>query len=136
MHINKGGPTCFLLSTRLLHVRRDGQVNINCLQRLAHQLSLKRDASYSNVISWFRCQLNFALVRAQIMCLRGCRFLHSYSDIDCPASIAQCVIEECTFCIMPLPLLLYHHHQHTYLESKKQINGLITVCVNTCTMRA
>ena len=127
MHINKGGPTYFLLSTRLLHVRRDGQVDINCLQRLAHQLSLKRNESYNNVISWFCCQLNFALVRAQIMCLRGCRSLHSYSDTDCPASIAQCVIEECTFCCMLLPLLLYHQQQHAYLESKKHINELITV---------
>ena len=62
-------------------------------KRLAHLLSLKRDESYSIVIRWLRCQLGFALVRAQIMCLRGCRSLCSHSDIDCPASIAQCAME-------------------------------------------
>ena len=29
------------------------------------------------------------------MCLRGCRSVRSHSDIDCPASIAQCVMEGC-----------------------------------------
>ena len=62
-------------------------------KRLAHLLSLKRNEFYSNVIRWLWCRLGFALVRAQIMCLRGCRSLSSHSDIDCPASIAQCVME-------------------------------------------
>ena len=64
-------------------------------KRLAHLISLKRDESYNNVIRWLRCRLGFALVRSQIMCLRGCRSLRSHNDTDCPTSIAQCVMEGC-----------------------------------------
>ena len=37
-------------------------------------LHVKRDESY---IRWMRCRLGFALTRSAIMCLRGCRSIHS-----------------------------------------------------------
>ena len=53
-------------------------------------LHVKRDESYSTVIRWMRCRLGFALTRSAIMCLRGCRSIHSN---NAPPSISQCVVE-------------------------------------------
>jgi hypothetical protein len=59
-------------------------------KRLAHLLAVKRDEPYSTVICWMRCRLGFALTRSAIMCLRGCRSIHSN---NAPPSISQCVVE-------------------------------------------
>ncbi|XP_062508484.1 uncharacterized protein LOC134184756 [Corticium candelabrum] len=43
------------------------------LKRLASLLSEKHHTEYSTTINWLRCRLSFALLRACVMCLRGCR---------------------------------------------------------------
>ena len=111
----KGCQTCFLRSiSRLIFSTAGGMGKSTSIvyERLAHLLSLKREESYSNVIRWLRCRLGFALVRAQIMCLRRCRSLCSHSDIDCPASIAQCVPEGCI--PQSRTFINIYHHQFTW----------------------
>ena len=44
-------------------------------RRIAGLLSEKWSLPYSAVISWIRCRLSFALIRASIMCLRIFRYL-------------------------------------------------------------
>ena len=43
------------------------------LKRLSSLLATKRDLPYAMTISWLRCRLSFALLRASILCLRGSR---------------------------------------------------------------
>ena len=43
------------------------------LKRLGSLLSLKQNIVYSTSINWIRCRIGFALLRASIRCLRGCR---------------------------------------------------------------
>ena len=42
-------------------------------KRLASMLSEKWDQHYSNTLSWMRCKLSFALLRAAIQGIRGAR---------------------------------------------------------------
>ena len=62
-------------------------------KRLTHLLSVKKNEPYSCVIRWLRCRLGFALLRVQIMCLRGSRSLHCVPDY--PPSTAQYVMKGC-----------------------------------------
>lgn len=43
------------------------------LKRLASMLSEKKGTPYSQMMSWIRCRLSFAMVRSSLMCLRGAR---------------------------------------------------------------
>ena len=50
-----------------------GPAAATTFKRIAGLLSEKWSLPYSAVISWIRCKLSFALIRASIMCLRGSR---------------------------------------------------------------
>ena len=43
------------------------------IKRLASMLSEKHGTSYSTTMNWLRCRIGFALLRASVMCIRGCR---------------------------------------------------------------
>ena len=43
------------------------------IKRLASKLSEKHSTSYSTTMNWLRCRISFALLRASVMCIRGCR---------------------------------------------------------------
>ena len=56
------------------------------LKRLGALLAEKHNTEYSLVMGLLRCRLNFALLRAAVMCLRGTRSLrrdHSTIDVTC-----------------------------------------------------
>ena len=55
-----------------------GPAAANTFKRIAGLLSEKWSLPYSAVISWIRCRLSFALIRASIMCLRGSRYRGQY----------------------------------------------------------
>ncbi len=42
-------------------------------KKLASMLAEKHDKTYSTTLNWMRCRLNFSLIRAAIMCIRGSR---------------------------------------------------------------
>ena len=42
-------------------------------KRLVSLLAIKRNQSYSQVLHWIRCRINFSLIRSAVMCLRGAR---------------------------------------------------------------
>ena len=50
-----------------------GRAATTFYRRLASLLSEKRGTSYSKTMDWVRCRLNFALLRASIMSIRGAR---------------------------------------------------------------
>ena len=53
------------------------------LKRLRALLAEKHNTEYSLIIALLCCRLNFAFLRAAVMCLRGTRFLrHDHSTID------------------------------------------------------
>ena len=43
------------------------------LKRLGDRLAVKWERGYSEVMSWIRARLSFAILRASILCLRGSR---------------------------------------------------------------
>ena len=43
-------------------------------KRLAAMLSKKIDVPYSKMMGWIRCRLNFSLLRASVMSIRGTRY--------------------------------------------------------------
>ena len=45
----------------------------NFLRALAEKISLQRNESYANVISWLRTQHSFAILRTTHKCIRGLR---------------------------------------------------------------
>ena len=56
------------------------------LKRLGAFLAEKHNTEYSLVMGLLRCRLNFALLRAAVLCLRGTRSLrrdHSTIDVTC-----------------------------------------------------
>ena len=54
------------------------------LKRLASILSDKRNISYAEMMGWLRCRLAFALLRSNILCLRGTRGRGNSAIPHCP----------------------------------------------------
>ena len=44
-----------------------------CTRDLASLLAEKQGRQYSSTLHWFRCKVNFSLLRSAIMCIRGSR---------------------------------------------------------------
>ncbi len=59
-----------------------GQEATVVLRKLADDLALKRNESYSRVVSWMRCCLAFSLARSAIRCVRGSRRTHHRAPVD------------------------------------------------------
>ena len=55
------------------------------LKRLASLLSDKRNTSYSETMGWLRCRVSFALLRANVLCLRGTRGRNRSMEAHFPA---------------------------------------------------
>ena len=53
-----------------------GQEASMVVKRLANALAMKRNKSYSRVITWIRCCLAFSLARCAIRCVRGSRSMY------------------------------------------------------------
>jgi len=54
------------------------------LKRLASLLALKRDIPYSCAMHWLLCRISFALVRSQVLCLRGSRLRYGNAVLNEP----------------------------------------------------
>ena len=52
------------------------------LSNLADKLSLKKDISYGETVSWLRTKLSFCLLRSAIMCVRGSRSIKKTTAVD------------------------------------------------------
>ena len=50
-----------------------GKAATTFYKRLASMISEKHDVPYSTMLTWIRCRLSFALLRASIMSIRGAR---------------------------------------------------------------
>ena len=57
-------------------------------KRLADMLANKQRRPYSVVMSWLRCKLSFAAIRASIMCIRGTRSSHYRPLLDHDIALA------------------------------------------------
>ena len=51
-------------------------------KRLAQKISEKREEKYSDVMSFIRTKISFALLKSSILCIRGCRTLKSTYTIE------------------------------------------------------
>ena len=54
------------------------------LKRLASLLSQKRNVQYAETMGWLRCRLAFALLRSNILCLRGTGGREKLAETSCP----------------------------------------------------
>ena len=72
-----------------------GPVAIVVYKRLASLISDKYKKSYSQVMRWIRCKINFSLLRSTIMCLRGSRssFHHPTRHIPIDSCIDLALVE-------------------------------------------
>ena len=61
------------------------------IKRIAGKLSDKKEDSYSDIITYIRTKISFALLRSSILCLRGSRSLRRREAVE--ASIGT-VVEE------------------------------------------
>ena len=61
------------------------------MKRIAGKMSDRKDDSYSDIITYIRTKLSFALLRSSVLCLRGSRSLHRRAAVE--ASIGT-VVEE------------------------------------------
>ena len=61
-------------------------------KRIALLLSSKTGDPYSCLMSWLRCKLSFALLRSNVMCLRGCRNLRMQMDSPPVLAVAEACI--------------------------------------------
>ena len=59
------------------------------MKRLAQKISERREGNYSDVMSFIRTKISFALLKSSILCIRGCRALKS-----------RCTIENAISCIL------------------------------------
>ncbi len=63
------------------------------VRKLADDLALKRNESYSRVVSWMRCCLAFSLARSAIRCVRGSQSIrrrtHHRAPVDLVLAEAQ-----------------------------------------------
>ena len=59
------------------------------MKRLAPKISERKEEKYSDVMSFFRTKINFALLKSSILCIRGCR-----------ASKSTYIIENAISCIL------------------------------------
>ena len=66
------------------------------IQRLASRISDKKEDSYSDVITYIRTKLSFALLRSSILCLRGARSMRRRPAVE--ASIGTIVEEGRLLC--------------------------------------
>ena len=58
------------------------------LKRLASLLSDQRNTTYSETMAWLRCRLSFALLRANVLCLRGTRGRERLAETTTCATVA------------------------------------------------
>ena len=65
-----------------------GRISEAFLKRLASLLSDKRNATYSETMAWLRCRLSFALLRANVLCLRGTRGRERPAETTSCATVA------------------------------------------------
>ena len=61
------------------------------IKRIAGKLSDKKEDSYSDIITYIRTKISFALLRSSILCIRGSRSLRRRGIVE--ASIGT-VVEE------------------------------------------
>ncbi len=70
-----------------------GQEATVVVRKLADDLALKCNESYSRVVSWMRCCLAFSLARSAIRCVRGSRSIrrrtHHRAPVDLVLAEAQ-----------------------------------------------
>ena len=52
------------------------------MKRLAQKITEKREEKYSDLMSFIRTKISFALVKSSILCIRGCRALKSTNTIE------------------------------------------------------
>ena len=50
--------------------------------RFLSNLSLKKDISYGETVSWLRTKLSFCLLRSAILCVRGSRSVKKTTAVD------------------------------------------------------
>lgn len=62
------------------------------MKRIADLLHHKRKETYANTITWLRTEVNFALLRSSILCIRGCRSLKPCQPRD-DAAISAVISE-------------------------------------------
>ena len=65
-----------------------GRISEAFLKRLASLLSDKRNTTYSETMAWLRCRLSFALLRANVLCLRGTRGRERLAETTSCATVA------------------------------------------------
>ena len=61
------------------------------MKRLAQEISEKREEKYSDVMSFIRTKISFALLKTSILCIRRCRALKSTSTIE---NAISCILAE------------------------------------------
>ena len=52
------------------------------MKRLAQKISEKKEEKYSDVMSFIRTKIGFALLKSSFLCIRGCRALKSTNTIE------------------------------------------------------
>ena len=66
-----------------------GQEVTVVIRKLANDLAMKRNESYSRVVSWMRCCLAFSLARSAIRCVRGSRSIRRTTHRQAPVDLVQ-----------------------------------------------
>ena len=60
-----------------------GQEASVVVKKLAHALAMKRNETYSRVVTWMRCCLAFSLARSAIRCVRrSCSTRHRTQQLE------------------------------------------------------
>ena len=61
------------------------------MKQLAQKIFEKREEKYSDVMSFIRMEISFALLKSSILCIRGCRALKSTNTIE---NAISCLLAE------------------------------------------
>ncbi len=64
-----------------------GQEAAVVVKKLADALAMKRNESYSRIVSWMRCCLAFSLARSAIRCVRGSRCIRRRKQYQGPVDL-------------------------------------------------
>ena len=59
------------------------------VKKLADALAMKRNETYSRVVTWMRCCLAFSLARSAIRCVRGSRSMRHRTQRLEPVDLVQ-----------------------------------------------